>query len=176
MFVNQGHNFGVVRSKQANVAADRLQLLPLGARRQQFAERSAIPTQGQRLTRLEAVNDFLHLLFRLLHGILVGLRYDTHGEQFHTKMVIVTRGDSVTVMGGSANLTRRNIDDYNLEADLRFVMPAGTRLAQDVGDYFTRIFTNEGGEYTLPFEAYRDDGWIKRFIYRIQELTGLSSF
>jgi hypothetical protein len=49
--------------------------------------------------------------------------YDTHGEQFHTKLVMVKTADSVVVMGGSANLTRRNIEDYNLEADLRFILP-----------------------------------------------------
>ena len=38
--------------------------------------------------------------------------YDTHGEQFHTKLFMVTRGDSVIIMGGSANLTRRNIEGF----------------------------------------------------------------
>jgi hypothetical protein len=102
--------------------------------------------------------------------------YDTHGEQFHTKLVMVTRGDSVVVLGGSANLTRRNIDDYNLEADLRFALPTGDSLAQETQAYFVGIFTNEGGDYTLPFDAYRDDGLLKRLMYRFQEFTGLSSF
>ena len=102
--------------------------------------------------------------------------YDTHGEQFHTKMVVVSRGDTVTVLGGSANLTRRNLDDYNLEADLRFVLPAAAPLAVATGDFFRRVFGNEGGEYTLPFEAYQDDSLVKKALYRLQELTGLSSF
>jgi hypothetical protein len=102
--------------------------------------------------------------------------YDTHGEQFHTKLVTVSRGDSVVIFGGSANLTRRNINDYNLEADLRFALPEGAPLAMAVGRYFDRIFTNEGGDFTLPFEAYRDDSWLKRILYRLEEFTGFCSY
>ena len=102
--------------------------------------------------------------------------YDTHGEQFHTKLLMVTRGESVVVMGGSANLTRRNIGDYNLEADLRFVLPRQAPLASSTTTYFDRIFTNRGGDFTLPFEAYRDDGWVKRVLYRLEEFTGFCSF
>ncbi|MGW8266548.1 MAG: phospholipase D-like domain-containing protein [Longimicrobiales bacterium] len=102
--------------------------------------------------------------------------YDTHGEQYHTKLMMVSGADTVTVMGGSANLTRRNIGDYNLEADLRFVLPRDSPVASAAVDYFNRLFANRGGEYTLPFEAYRDDSWVKRITYRIQEFTGMSSF
>jgi hypothetical protein len=102
--------------------------------------------------------------------------YDTHGEQFHTKLVTVSRGDSVIVMGGSANLTRRNIDDYNLEADLRLALPEGAPLARAVGGYFDRIFNNQGGDFTLPFDAYRDESWVKRIRYRLEEFTGFCSY
>lgn len=102
--------------------------------------------------------------------------YDTHGEQFHTKLVMVTRGDSVVIMGGSANLTRRNIDDYNLEADLRFLVPRGAPLAVAATNYFERVFTNKDGDFTVPFEAYRDDSWAKRVLYRLEEFTGFCSF
>ena len=102
--------------------------------------------------------------------------YDTRGEQFHTKLVVVNQGESMTVMGGSANLTRRNIDNYNLEADLRFRVPADSPMALAVSEYFERLFTNEGGEFTLPVEAYWHQGLMKRILYRFQELTGFSSF
>jgi len=102
--------------------------------------------------------------------------YDTHGEQFHTKLIVVTRGDSVTIMGGSANLTRRNIDDYNLEADLRFALPREAPLALAVADYYRRIFGNEVGVSTVPFDVYRDDSWVKRALYRLEEFTGFCLF
>lgn len=102
--------------------------------------------------------------------------YETHGEQFHTKLVRVARGDSVVVMGGSANLTRRNVGDYNLEADLRFTLPRSAPLALATGEYFDRIFGNEDGEFTLRFVAYRDDGQLKKILYRLEEFTGFCSF
>jgi hypothetical protein len=102
--------------------------------------------------------------------------YDTNGEQFHTKMVLITRGDSVIIMGGSANLTRRNIRDYNLEADLRFVLPRRAPMAEGTGAYFERIFANQDAAFTLPFEDYPDDRWWKRIRYRIEEFTGACSY
>ncbi len=117
-----------------------------------------------------------HELVSRSDGRIVVRWYDTRGEQFHTKLVMVTRGDSVTVMGGSANLTRRNIDDYNLEADLRFVLPGEARLAVVTADYFERIFGNQTGAYTLPFEAYLPPSWLKRIRYRFEEFTGLCSY
>ena len=44
--------------------------------------------------------------------------FDTHGEQFHTKMVAIHKQDGTSVLIiGSANFTRRNLDDYNLETN-----------------------------------------------------------
>jgi hypothetical protein len=102
--------------------------------------------------------------------------YDTHGEQFHAKLAAVTRADSVVVFGGSANLTRRNIGDFNLETDLRFSLPREAELAQDVGGYFEGIFNNRYGDFTLSYEAYRDDSLLKRLRYRFEEFTGLCSY
>jgi phosphatidylserine/phosphatidylglycerophosphate/cardiolipin synthase-like enzyme len=102
--------------------------------------------------------------------------YDTHGEQFHTKMIVVTRPDSVVIIGGSANLTRRNVGDYNLEADVRLVVPLDAPMAAAVTTYFERVFSNEGGEFTLPLDAYPDDAWYKRVLYRVEEFTGFCSF
>ncbi len=44
--------------------------------------------------------------------------YRTHGEQFHTKIAMVRRGDRFVASLGSANLTRRNVGNYNLEANV----------------------------------------------------------
>jgi hypothetical protein len=102
--------------------------------------------------------------------------FDTHGEQFHTKLVMVSREDSTVIMGGSANLTRRNIGDYNLEADLRFVLPPDAPLAMDVTAFFTRIYSNDGGDFSLPFQKYRDDNLLKRIRYRLEEFSGFCMY
>ena len=115
--------------------------------------------------------------YELQHLDSVAIRwYDTHGEQFHTKLVAIRHGGEVTMFGGSANLTRRNIDDLNLEADFEVVVPRGHELDRHVSSYFERIWTNDGGHHTVAFETYRDPSWFKRVIYRAQELTGLCSY
>jgi len=100
--------------------------------------------------------------------------YDTYGEQFHTKMLAFHTARGTTLLGGSANITRRNLGDYNLEADL--LVRASAPLAAQASDYFERPWSNDGGRFSVAYEAYADDSWVKRAIYRPQEFTGLSSY
>ncbi len=100
--------------------------------------------------------------------------YATDGEQFHTKLVAFHTTRGTTLLGGSANLTRRNLGDYNLEADL--LVRANDALGAQVSEYFERLWSNEDGDFSLPYEDYPDDKWWKRVVYPVQEFTGLSSF
>lgn len=102
--------------------------------------------------------------------------FNSHGEQFHSKMTVFEKGDQMVVIGGSANLTRRNIQDYNLETDLKIILPLGHPESQKIMAYFNRLWNNSGGEYTLDFKAYGESSIYKRLLYELQERTGLSSF
>jgi phosphatidylserine/phosphatidylglycerophosphate/cardiolipin synthase-like enzyme len=102
--------------------------------------------------------------------------YDTKGEQFHSKLIFIehTR-KSVTIMG-SANLTRRNLCNYNLESDVMLQGDGHELIFADVRRYFDRIWSNQDGNYTIDYNAYRNDSFFKVIIYYIQEKLGLSSF
>jgi len=102
--------------------------------------------------------------------------YDTQGEQFHTKMAIIRDDNKSVIIGGSANFTRRNLDDYNLETNLMVETPRGSNLDREVDSYFSRIWNNEGGNYTLDYSSYENRSKFKTAIYRLQEWSGLSSF
>lgn len=102
--------------------------------------------------------------------------YDTHGEQYHSKFLILNQADTFTAIGGSANFTRRNIDDYNLETDLYMMMPKEKKIARDMNAYFERLWTNQDGIYTVDYEEFADRSLWKTVLYRIQEFTGLSTF
>ena len=102
--------------------------------------------------------------------------YDTNGEQYHSKFVYVKTGDDAQLLGGSANFTRRNIADLNLETNLYMEMPATSELATTVDSYFARLWDNENGQYTVDFEVYEDQALWKKLWYRVQEATGLSTF
>jgi hypothetical protein len=110
-------------------------------------------------------------------GGAIALRwYATHGEQFHTKLLVVRRRAAVEVVLGSANLTRRNLDDYNLEASLWVSAPRGSRLDRELRRYVDRIWTNRDGLCTVPYEAFRDPSTFRRVAAWLQETTGLGTF
>jgi phosphatidylserine/phosphatidylglycerophosphate/cardiolipin synthase-like enzyme len=105
--------------------------------------------------------------------------YKTHGEQFHTKLAMITRGDRFIASLGSANYTRRNLDNYNLEANVAIETSADSPLALEMSAYFDRIWNNEGPpgtEFTAPLGAYRDEDSGDYLRYRLMEATGLSTF
>lgn len=104
--------------------------------------------------------------------------YRTHGEQFHTKLLLVQHQNKLFATLGSANFTRRNLDDYNLEANIALSMDTDTPMAKEFTAYFDRLWQGDAVamEYTAPFGAYRDDSAARYWRYRIMEATGLSTF
>jgi phosphatidylserine/phosphatidylglycerophosphate/cardiolipin synthase-like enzyme len=105
--------------------------------------------------------------------------YRTHGEQFHTKLVMVYGPENFWLTVGSANLTRRNLADYNLEANLAIELPRSSRLAQQTVDYFETLWSNRatlGIEYTADFGYYADPSQLHYWLYRVMEGTGVSTF
>ncbi len=101
---------------------------------------------------------------------------DTHGEQYHSKLIFIEKQNKSIIIGGSSNLTRRNIDNYNLEADLFIETKSNSKLSNEIKDYFNRIWNNKDGHYTVNYETYKTESLMKTIIYRIQEATGLSTF
>jgi phosphatidylserine/phosphatidylglycerophosphate/cardiolipin synthase-like enzyme len=108
--------------------------------------------------------------------------YRTHGEQFHAKLVAVTsRGstDRLWLTLGSANLTARNLGDYNLEANVVVETPLGSPLASDVNQWFETLWNNRaagGIEYTADLDVYADPSQGRYWLYRLMEATGMSTF
>jgi phosphatidylserine/phosphatidylglycerophosphate/cardiolipin synthase-like enzyme len=105
--------------------------------------------------------------------------YRTHGEQFHTKMLSVRHGDTLWFTLGSANFTRRNVGNYNLEANLAVTTPVDSALAAEVTDYFETLWANRaepGVEYTTEFGTWADPSQTTYWVYRLMEASGLSTF
>ena len=103
--------------------------------------------------------------------------YNTHGEQYHTKMIYFDfKDEKPLAILGSGNFTRRNLDNYNLETDVAVEMEYNSPMHMAVENYFHRIWTNEDGEYTLPFEAYKDERFFIRPLWKFQEATGLCTW
>lgn len=115
-----------------------------------------------------------------LHAQGVEVRWcDTHGEQCHFKVLTVderTTGRS-TIILGSANFTRRNLDNYNLESDVVLSIPGDAKQAIAFRDWFDGLWTNGGGRaFSVDYAHYAEEGLLKRLQYRFMEHTGWSSF
>ena len=105
--------------------------------------------------------------------------YRTHGEQFHTKLVMIYGPQRLWLTLGSANLTTRSLEDYNLEANVAIEVGRGAPLASQALEYFDTLWSNRaslGIEYTADFAAYADPGQGHYWLYRFLEASGMSSF
>ena len=103
--------------------------------------------------------------------------YQTSGEQFHTKFIYFDFKDkNPLAILGSANYTRRNLDNFNLETNLAVEMKKDSPMARDMKDYYTRIWNNKDGDYTLPIEDFYESRFIMRILWKIQEKTGLCTW
>ena len=101
--------------------------------------------------------------------------YDTHGEQYHSKVTLIeNKGNPSVVILGSANLTRRNLENYNLESDVCYSAPADDRTVMEVKQYFNRIWDEPG--YTTDYSSHEDDSGYKMLMARLLEITGASTF
>ncbi len=102
----------------------------------------------------------------------------THGEQCHAKMVLHENmsGEAVVLLG-SANLTRRNLENFNLETNVLVRTRASSKLYKDARVYFNQLWHNQAGRvFSVPYEDYRDESIVKKCLYRFMEASGFCTF
>jgi PLD-like domain len=87
------------------------------------------------------------------------------------KLLVVRHRTDVWVNFGSANFTRRNLGDLNLEAGVELRMPARAAPARAVIEYFAKDWSAASAD---PEFAPQSPAAYWR--YRFAEATGLSSF
>jgi phosphatidylserine/phosphatidylglycerophosphate/cardiolipin synthase-like enzyme len=105
--------------------------------------------------------------------------FRTHGEQFHSKLVAMRTATEFWFTLGSANLTRRNLEDFNLEANVAASVPLNADIATQITAWFDSLWHNRGPpelEYTAEFGTYADPAQSTYWLYRLMEATGLSTF
>lgn len=104
--------------------------------------------------------------------------YNTNGEQFHSKFLfIIKKNGGAKCILGSANFTKRNLKNYNLETDIMVDGTIQMQYFKDLSSYFNKIWNNKNQQrYTLAYDVYEEHSRLKWLIYVLQELTGLSGF
>ncbi|PID60649.1 MAG: phospholipase [Gammaproteobacteria bacterium] len=101
----------------------------------------------------------------------------TQGEQCHAKWLMTRQGDRADAFIGSANLTRRNLDDFNLELDVQVRAATSAALVGEMLAWFERQWQNgDGRQRSLDYAARADESPWLEMQYRFMEATGLSTF
>ena len=103
---------------------------------------------------------------------------NTHGEQSHTKMLLLDyeHGESMIILG-SANFTRRNLNDLNLETDIAVYGPNHIPLFNEVRDYIDLLWNNTDGKlFSVDYIEYADKSFSRRVLYHWMEKIGMSTF
>lgn len=102
----------------------------------------------------------------------------THGEQCHAKMLLVRKnsGDGILLLG-SANLTRRNLDVFNLETSVIVRAPSSSQVIAEATSFFDLLWNNDDERiFSVRYEHYRNESPVRRYLYRFMERTGWSTF
>lgn len=100
---------------------------------------------------------------------------NTHGEQCHAKLLLVHEGDSTTLIQGSANFTRRNLENYNLETNIQITGDSRSNIFADAQAFFDEHWSNtSGAELSVAYEVYEDTSRWRQFMYRLKEWSGVS--
>jgi phosphatidylserine/phosphatidylglycerophosphate/cardiolipin synthase-like enzyme len=105
--------------------------------------------------------------------------YRTHGERFHSALAMIYGRERLWLTLGSANLTRRSLSDYNLEANLAVELARAAPLAQQALGYFDTLWGNRAGlgiEYTADFAAFANPAQSDYWLCRLLEGAGLAAF
>ncbi len=103
---------------------------------------------------------------------------NTHGEQLHSKMLLVMHenGNGFLILG-SANFTRRNLGDFNLETDVAVRGPGTDKVFQDAGEYVDLLWGNtDTMKFSVAYADYEDRSRLRQLLYEIMESWGISTF
>lgn len=114
-----------------------------------------------------------------LHEAGVPVRWcNTRGEQCHGKMLVLRPHDGPNlVLAGSANFTRRNLDNYNLETNVQLRASPDAEAMRNIAGFFEERWSNRPDRIqSLPYERYADHSRLRYWQYRFMEATGLSTF
>ena len=103
--------------------------------------------------------------------------YFTNNEQYHTKITLIKKTDgNVIIHTGSANLIKKNIRGFIMDANFRILTNKNSKLTKDIYTYFNRLWENTDGLFTINFDDEPTTKTSTDFMYKILDFTQLGSF
>ena len=103
--------------------------------------------------------------------------YRTHGEQFSPGFALIRNAGRSWLMVGTAELSRRDLDDFNLAAAFVAELPPAAPAANDALSWFDTLWFNRaagGTEYSSDVDVYADASQLDYWKYRLVEVSGAS--
>jgi hypothetical protein len=103
--------------------------------------------------------------------------YRTHGEQFSPGFALIRSAERSWLMIGTADLSRRDLDDFNLAAAFIAELPSAAPASNDALTWFDTLWYNRapgGTEYTSDVDVYADASQLDYLQYRLLEASGAS--
>jgi hypothetical protein len=101
----------------------------------------------------------------------IGVRWQAGANRREARYALVRHQNDVWIEMGSANLTRRDLSDFNLTAGIELHMPERSSPARAAADLFGKAWAG-AASYAMHADASRDVYWR----YRLDEASGLGSF
>ena len=101
--------------------------------------------------------------------------YRTHGEQFSAGFILIRSARRTLLAVGTSDLSRRDLDGYNLAAELVVEVPPDFGPALEALAWFDTLWFNRaagGIEYTSDADVYADASQLRYWQYRLLEATG----
>jgi PLD-like domain len=110
-------------------------------------------------------------------GLIRVAWYRTHSEQFRAALVIIHGSGPVWMATGSASLTRRDLDDFDLSLDAALSgapTAAPVTRAQEFFDTMWNDRAPPGTEFTADADTWADPSQLRYWAYRLTDLLGIS--
>lgn len=101
----------------------------------------------------------------------------TKGNQLHSKLMLVKKASGQNfLVTGSANFTRRNLDNFNLETNVIVKAETDTDLFKDVLKYTDTLFSSKKPQFSINYNELEEPLFYKKYLYLFMEKTGFSTF
>lgn len=102
--------------------------------------------------------------------------YNTGMEQYHSKLMLIEKNKENVVIAGSANYTRRNLHDLNLETNIKIVAEPDKNIMKETESYFNRLWSNKDGEYTKNYSTEGELPAFRYLLYRLQRILWFTTY
>jgi hypothetical protein len=101
--------------------------------------------------------------------------YRTHGEQFSPGFALIQSAAHAWLMVGTAELSRPDLDDFNLAGAFIAELPGAAAASSDALSWFDTVWYNRaagGTEFSSDVDVYADASQLDYWQYRLLEVSG----